>query len=194
MKSSLAKSIAFSALSVFFASAAFAAPETYVLDPNHTNIVWFANHFGFSNPSGKFANVQGTLVMDEANPGDSKLNVTVSPATVITGVPKLDEHLKSEAFFDVAKFPTATFTSTKVDVIDAHTAKVTGNLTLHGITKPLTLDVTLNKIGEHPMTKKKTAGFSATAILKRSDFGVNYGIPNVSDDVKLSIESEASVQ
>ena len=193
----LAKILAVSAISMSLALPcafpAMAAEENYTLDPMHTNIVWFANHFGFSNPSGKFASVQGTLTLDEAKPENSKVSVTISTTSVLTGIEKLDAHLRSDAFFNVEKFPSATFVSDKVETTGKNTAKVYGNLTLHGITKPVVLDVTLNKIGEHPMTKKKTAGFSATTVLKRSDFGINYALPGVADDVKIAIESEANL-
>lgn len=171
---------------------AHAAPENYTLDTSHTNLVWSINHFGFSNPSGKFTKVEGSLVLDEAAPATSKLNVTVSPANILTGIDKLDEHLKSKDFFDVAQFPTATFASTKVELTGKETAKVTGDLTLHGVTKPIVLDVKLNKIGTN-MMGKKTAGFSATATLKRSDFGIVTYLPNLGDTVGLSIESEANL-
>jgi len=189
MKCTIATMLAISA----FSFPVLAAPENYTLDPNHTNITWSANHFGFSNPSGKFTSVQGTLVLDEAKPENSKVNVTITLAGELSGVPKLDEHLKSDAFFDTAKFPSATFFSDKVVVTGQNTAKVYGSLTLHGVSKPVVLDVILNKIGDHPMLHKKTAGFSATTVIKRSDFGINYAIPNVSDDVKITIESEANL-
>ena len=179
--------------SSFLSFPALAAGENYTLDPNHTNVVWSANHFGFSNVYGKFAKVEGKLTLDEAKPEASKLSVVVTPASIITGIDKFDAHLKSDAFFDVEKFATATFESTKVVVTEpGKKAIVTGNLTLHGVTKPIALDVTLNKIGEQPMTKKKTAGFSATTTIKRSDFGMTFALPGVSDDVKIIIESEAS--
>lgn len=173
------------------ASSALAAPETYTFDPMHTNITWHANHFGFSNPSGKFIQSEGTLVLDEEKPENSKVNVTIKPASVLTGVEKLDTHLKSKDFFDVEKFPAATFVSDKVEVTGKDTAKVYGTLTLLGVAKPAVLDVKLNKIGENPMDKAKTAGFSATTTVKRSEFGINYGLPGVSDDVKVDIEIEA---
>lgn len=168
------------------------AAETYALDTNHTNIVWSINHFGFSNPSGKFTKVEGQLVLDEANPANSKVSMTLSPANILTGIDKLDEHLKSKDFFDVEQFPNATFVSTKVALTGKDTAKVTGTLTLHGISKPVTLDVKLNKIGVN-MFNKKTAGFSAFTTIKRSDFGINTYLPALGDDVKISIESEANI-
>ena len=169
----------------------FAAPETFDLDPNHTNILWQVNHFGFSNPNGKITDTTGTITLDEANPANSKVAVDISPANLVSGVPKLDEHMKSKDFFNVVEFPKAKFVSTKVELTGKDTAKVTGDLTLLGVTKPVVLDVKLNKLGEHPMTKKKTVGFSAATTIKRSEFGMGAYVPNVSDDVKIAIETEA---
>lgn len=171
-----------------------AAQEEFILDPSHTSIVWSANHFGFSNPNGKFATVEGMLTLDEAKPENSKVSVTITTGSTLSGVPKLDEHMKTADFFDTAKFPTATFVSNKVDVTGKDTAKVHGDLTLRGVTKPVVLDVKLNKIGEHPMSKKKTVGFSASTVVKRSDFGMAFGIPAVSDEVKIAIETEANAK
>jgi polyisoprenoid-binding protein YceI len=184
------------ATALTFATASLAAAETYTLDPTHTNVVWRVNHLGFSYPDGKFATVAGTLTLDEKAPENSKVEATITTASIITGGEKFDAHLKSADFFNTEKFPTATFISTSVTRggETKGSAKVVGNLTLLGITKPVTLDVKLNKIGEHPMSKKKTVGFSATTTIKRSEFGMVYGIPAVADDVSLTIETEASVQ
>ena len=170
------------------------AADTYTFDPFHTNLYWKANHFGFSNPSGKFATVTGTVMLDETAPNTSVVNVTVNTGSVVTGIDLFNEHLKSDKFYNSEKFPTATFVSTKVDVTGKDTAKVTGDLTLLGVTKPVTLDVTLNKIGESPISKLKTAGFTATGVVKRSEFGINYALPGVSDDVQLTIDAEANIQ
>ena len=169
------------------------AAETYTLDSSHTNVVWSINHFGFSNPSGKITKVEGTLVLDETAPANSKVNVTMSPANLDSGNEKLDEHLKSKDFFDVEQYPTITFVSDKVELTGKDTAKVTGTLTLHGVSKPQTLTVKLNKIGAN-MMGKKTAGFSATTVIKRSDFGMTTYVPNLGDNVGISIESEANLQ
>ena len=174
-----------------FACAAQAA-DTYKLDAAHTSVVFEISHFGFSEPSGKFAMIDGTLTLDQANPAASKVSATITINNMVTGVPKLDEHLRSDAFFDIAKFPTAFFESTSVDVTGKDAALVHGNLTVHGITQPVTLNVRLNKIGEN-MMKKPTAGFSATAIVKRSDFGMTAYLPGLGDEVKLSITSEANL-
>lgn len=172
---------------------AFAA-DTFTFDTNHTNITWRANHFGFSNPDGKFVGATGTLVLDETNPANSKVNVSIPTTGLVTGLPRLDEHLKSADFLDVEKFPIATFASDKVELTGKDTAKVSGMLTLHGVTKPVVLDVRLNKIGENPMNHLKTSGFSATTTIKRSEFGISAYVPNVSDEITFSIEVEANVQ
>lgn len=178
---------------LFAASASPALAETYKLDASHTAVTWSISHFGFSSPSGKFMNVDGTLQLDEKNPAASSVKVTIAVADVNSGVAKLDEHLKTADFFDTATYPTATFTSEKVTVTDSTHATVEGQLTLRGVTKPVTLNVTLNKIGEN-MMKKKTAGFSATTTLKRSDFGMTKYLPDLGDEVKIQIESEANVE
>jgi polyisoprenoid-binding protein YceI len=182
---------------LFVGLLALAAPahaaETYTLDPMHSSVTWTINHFGFSNPWGKFPMIAGEVVLDEQNPQNSKVTVTVPVSDIATGLPKLDEHLKAKEFFDTATYPNATFVSSKVTQTGAQTAVVEGTLTLHGVSKPETLDVTLNKIGTN-MMNKKTAGFSATTTLKRSDFGMNTFLPGLGDEVKLFIESEANLQ
>jgi len=173
------------------AGAANAAPVTYKLDPGHTMVLFSWNHFGFSNPSANLGQVDGTLVYDEAKPADSTVEATLPLAGLDTFVPKLDEHLKSADFLDAAKYPNVTFKSTKVTAAGKGKLKVTGDLTVHGVTKPVTLDVTLNKVGPHPMMKVQTVGFDATATIKRSDFGVGAYVPNVSDEIKIRITTEA---
>lgn len=173
------------------AGAAQAAPVTYKLDPGHTMVLFSWNHFGFSNPSANLGQVDGTLVYDETKPADSTVEATLPLSGLDTFVPKLDEHLKSADFLDAAKYPNVTFKSTKVTAAGKGKLKVTGDLTVHGVTKPVTLDVTLNKVGPHPMMKVQTVGFDATATIKRSDFGVGAYVPNVSDEIKIRITTEA---
>jgi polyisoprenoid-binding protein YceI len=173
------------------AGAAQAAPVTYKLDPGHTMVLFSWNHFGFSNPTADLNNVDGTLVYDEKDPTKATVEATLPLSGLDTFVPKLDEHLKSADFFDAAKYPNVTFKSTKVAAAGKGKLKVTGDLTVHGVTKPVTLDVTLNKIGPHPMMKVQTVGFDATATIKRSDFGVGAYVPNVSDEIKIRITTEA---
>lgn len=167
------------------------ATEIYKLDPLHTAVVWRVSHLGFSYPSGKFMNIDGTLVLDQKNLAASKVNVTIPVALVETGVPKLDEHLKNKDFFDAATYPTATFISNTVDVTSKDTMIVHGTLTLHGVSRAVDLDVRLNKLGDNHL-KVPSAGFSATATIKRSDFGIDIGVPMLADEVRLEIETEAN--
>ena len=169
-----------------------ALATTYTLDPQHTQIRFSWNHFGFSNPEAVFGKLDGTLDYDEADPTRSKVNVTIPLDSINSDVSKLDAHLESPDFFDAAKFPTATFKSTKVEKgASDHQLKVTGDLSVHGETHPVTLDVTVNKVGVHPMRNAPTAGFDATATIKRSEFGITKYVPNVSDDIALHITVEA---
>jgi len=170
-----------------------AEPVTYKLDPTHTNVLFSWSHFGFSNPSANLGLSDGTLVFDEKNPAKSSVEVTLPLADLDTHVSKLDEHLKKPDFFDADKYPSVTFKSTKVQAVGGNKYKVTGDLTVHGVTKPVVLDATLNKSGEHPMMKVQTVGFDATTTVKRSDFGMGAYVPNVGDDIKVRITTEASV-
>jgi len=162
----------------------------YALDKSHAKIVWGASHFGFSTYYGEFADFDAALTLDPAAPANSKLNVTVQTASVATHNPKMDAHLKSDDFFGVEKHPTATFVSTAVRPTGARTADVTGNFTLLGVTKPLTLAVTYNGAGISPAGGKYVVGFSATGTVKRSEYGMTYAVPGVSDEVKLIISGE----
>lgn len=175
---------------LYFPSTLTFATETFTFDPMHTYVLWHINHFGFSNPSGKWF-AEGSLMLDEAKPQNSKVNVVIHTANIVTGIPELDKHLMGPLFFDVTKFPTATFISNKIDMTGKKTAKVQGILTVHGISKPVTLDVTLNKIGINPISNKMSVGFSASTTVKRSDFGMTTLLPGLSDEVKINIEAEA---
>jgi len=175
------------------AVSAHADPVTYKLDPGHTMVLFSWNHFGFSNPTANLGLGDGTLVFDEKNPAKSSVEVTLPLANLDTHVSKLDEHLKKPDFLDADKFATITFKSTKVQAEGAGKFKVTGDLTVHGVTKPVVLDAKLNKSGEHPMLKVPAIGFDATATIKRSDFGVGAYVPNVSDEIKIRITTEGAV-
>lgn len=166
------------------------AAETYTLDPNHTYVLWHISHFGYSYPSGKWM-AQGTLQLDQNNPQNSKVNVTINMDNLVTGIKELDDHLKSPLFFDVKQYPTATFVSNKVVVTGKNTATVHGTLTLHGVSKPIALAVTFNKVGISEITNKKTVGFSATSELLRSDYDISSLLPGIGDEVKINIEAEA---
>ncbi len=169
---------------------AFALPQTFTLDPTHTYVLWRINHLGFSTQSGKWY-ADGTLTLDKDRPQDSKVDVTIQLANLVTGLPELDKHLKDKLFFDVNQYPVAKFVSNKVEPTSKTTAKVHGMLTLHGVTKPVVLDVTFNQEGKNPINDKETVGFSAKTTLKRSDFNITAFLPKVGDDVTIDIEAEA---
>lgn len=170
-----------------------AAPVTYKLDPNHTMVLFSWNHFGYSNPTANLGLGEGTLVFDEQHPANSSVEVSLPLDLLDTHVPALDEHLKKADFLDAGQYPLVTFKSTAVQPLGGNKFKVTGNLTVHGVTKPVVLDATLNKLGPHPMTKAPSIGFDATASIKRSDFGVGGYVPNVGDELSIRITTEASV-
>ncbi|MBS0979655.1 MULTISPECIES: YceI family protein [Acetobacter] len=160
---------------------------TYAVEPGHTQVGFSVLHFGFTNYQGVFSNVSGTLHLDAKKPAESTLSVTIPVSSVQTTSTKLDEELKSDQWFDAAKFPDATFVSTSVHTNGHNDATVTGNLTLHGVTKPETLKVHFIGAGVNALDKKYTTGFEATATIKRSDFGVKMYVPYVSDEVRLHI-------
>lgn len=192
----LAVVVAQPATSAFAAPAAAAAPAkgvsgTYKLDPAHTDVLVQWTHFGFSNPSAHFGDVDGTLVYNAQDVSKSSVNVTLPLSGLNSFTAKFDEHLKSADFFDAAKFPTATFKSTKVTSAGGNKLTVAGDLTIKGVTKPVVLAVTLNGAGPHPMKKVPALGFDATTTVKRSDFGLGAYVPNVSDEVKIRITTEA---
>lgn len=170
---------------------AIAAPVTYQLDPTHTDVLFTWNHNGFSFPTGRAAISSGTLVYDAARPAASQVQVELPLAELATHVPKLDEIVKSDKLFDVARFPQAAFRSTSVVSQGAGRLKITGELTLHGVTRPVVLDATLNKVGEHPSRKVPTIGFNATGVIRRSEFGLDAFLPNIADEVQLRITTEA---
>ena len=170
-----------------------AVSGTYQLDPSHTDVLAQWTHFGFSQPSAQFGISEGALTWDADDVSKSSVQVTMPVTAINSFVAKLDEHLKGGDFFDAAKFPNATFKSTSVAAAGTNKLTVTGDLTIKDVTKPVTLDVTLNGAGEHPMLKKQAIGFSATGTIKRSDFGVGAYAPNVSDDVQLRITTEGTL-
>lgn len=175
------------------ALSAQAAPQTYKLDPNHTMVLFSWNHFGFSNPTANLGISEGTLVFDPQHPAKSSVEVSMPLANLDTHVAALDEHLKKPDFFDAGKFPVVTFKSTRVEALGGDKYQVTGTLSVHGITRQIVLHATLNKQGMHPMLKVPAIGFDATATLHRSDFGMGAYVPNVSDEVKIRITTEAEV-
>jgi len=183
----------FALVAALAAAPAFAAPVTYKLDPSHTIVLAQWSHLGFSNPSANFGDVEGTLVYDADNVAASSVEVTLPLSGLQSFTEKFNEHLRSADFFDAARFPVATFKSTKVEAAGEGKLKVTGDLTVKDNTRPVVLDVTLNKAGEHPMSKSQAIGFDASATLSRTEFGVGAYVPMVSDEIRLRITTEGSV-
>ena len=177
-------------LSLLAATAA-AAPVTYEMDPNHTDVIASWSHFGFSNPVAHFGEVKGTIVYDAMRPAASSVEVTIPLAGLDSHVAKFDAHLRSADFFEADAYPQITFKSTRVEAAGKGKLKVSGDLTVKGRTLPAVLDVTINRIGEHAVAKRPAAGFDATTTLKRSAFGLGMAVPNVSDEVTIRITTEA---
>ncbi|MEK6747893.1 MAG: YceI family protein [Pseudomonadota bacterium] len=167
---------------------ATAAPEFFTLDPTHTYPHFSISHLGFSTLYGRFDQSSGKVMMDKENKTGS-VEVKIAAVSVSTGFQKRDDHLRSADFLNVTEFPDIVYKSTKVALKDKE-ATVEGNLTIMGVTKPVTLHVSAISCGENPMNKKYICGFKADAKIKRSDFGVKYGLPAVGDDLDLWFEAE----
>ena len=165
--------------------------EIYRLDKAHTNIMWFISHLGFSNSMGQFMDYQGRIILDHDNPANSSVKVTINTASLMTGQEDFDTHLKSADFFNVEKYPTAIFNSTKVTLQEDNKAVVDGDFTLLGVTHPLTLKIRLNKRAMDIAKNRMRTGFSVKATLKRSRWGMKTYLPLVGDDVIIRIEAEA---
>lgn len=165
--------------------------DTYTIDGNHTSATFSFKHLGFSTFHGKIPATGGTIVLDRAQKTGS-VDITFEIDDIATGVDKFDDHLESADFFDGEKFPTATFKASKVTFTGDSPSSITGDLTIKGKTKPVTLQITAFKCGEHPMTKAAACGADATAKIKRSDFGLEKYVPAVSDEIDLAIEVEAA--
>ncbi|EOQ72439.1 YceI family protein [Acinetobacter lactucae] len=186
------KTLSFGLAVALASSVTLAAPVDYKIDPTHTATVFSWNHFGFSTPSANFSDIQGVIKVDNAKPANSSVNVTIPLSSVNTNVPALDKEFQEEAWFNAAKYPNITFKSTKVETKDKKHFKITGDLTVKGVTKPVVLDAVLNKQGEHPMAKVPAIGFNATTSFKRSDFGLGNYVPNVGDKITVNITTEAT--
>ncbi len=169
-------------------------PGTYRIEPYHTQVVFSVLHFGLTNYNGMFAGASGTLTLDPAKLADSKLDVSVAVTSVSTTVPLLTEELRGHEWFDATRFPVATFVSTAVVPTGKDSASVTGNLTLHGVTKPVVLRVQLVGAGSNPLSKAYSVGFEVAGTIKRGDFGINTDIPAVGDEVKLRIAGAFEAQ
>jgi polyisoprenoid-binding protein YceI len=178
------------AVAALLSSSALAAPATYVIDKQHMDVTYALNHLGFSTSKGRFGDVDATLTLDPDAPAASKVSATIKVDSIDSGDAARDKHLKSADFFDVEKYPTITFVSTKVTPTGPKTAQVAGDLTIHGVTKPVVLDTVLTALGPYPMGSAPSAGIHATVTVKRSEYGVKAYVPAVGDDVTIVIDAE----
>jgi polyisoprenoid-binding protein YceI len=160
---------------------------TYQADPAHTQVVFSVLHFGFTNFYGIFSGASGTLQLNPTQLADSKLDISIPTESLTTTVSVLTRELKGDQWFDVAKFPTATFVSRKIVRTGSASAQVTGDLTLHGVTKSAVFAMHLVGDGLNPLSKAYTVGFEASGTIKRGDFGIKIDLPAVGDDVTLRI-------
>ncbi len=182
-------------LAVMAAPVALAQISTWATDPNHSEVDFTVRHMGVSNVHGRIGGVKGVITVNAADSTKSTVSVTIDVTTIDTGVIPRDNDLKGANFFDVAQYPTASFSSTSVTV-NGMSMKVNGNLTLHGITRPVELDVEGPSAPMPGMDHKPHSGYSATTTIKRKDFGIgpNFPVTAVGDDVKLSIDLEVVKQ
>ena len=158
----------------------------YATDPSHTLVGWKVSHFGFNDYFGQFGDVRGTLTLDPANPSRSVVDITVPVSGLATASGGLTAHMQRADFFDMANHPEVRFVSTAVEA-NGDRAVIAGNLTIRGVTRPVILSARFSGAGTNPYNRKDTVGFHATTTIKRSDFGMTYGVPLVSDDVELTI-------
>lgn len=172
------------------AASAFAAPETFNIDPSHTFPSFEADHAGMSVFRGKFTKTSGTVVLDRAAKTGA-LDITIDANTLDFGIEKLNNHAKGKDMFDVAQFPTATYKSNSINFKGDVPVSVNGELTLHGVTKPVTLAINKFKCIQHPMLKREWCGADASGEFNRADFGIGFGVPKFSPEVKLAIQIEA---
>lgn len=176
-------------------STVFSAPalaDKYEFDKSHTKILFFINHLGFSDTVGEFTTYDGNFTFDQAKPEASTVDVTLKPSGIRTSSPALDQHLQAAEYFNSEKFPDIRFVSKSIKVTGPNTGEVLADVTMLGVTKPVTLKVTFNKADYHPFTQAYVAGFRAEATLKRSDFGMTASIPAVGDEVKILVNTEGT--
>ncbi len=174
-------------------ASALAAPETYVVDTNHTYPRFSYSHLGYSTQLSRFNATTGSVVFDSAAKSGS-VDITIDTKSVDTGSALFNEHIQGEDFLDTARFPTATFKSTKVIFKGTKPAKIQGELTIKGVTKPVTLTVTSFQAMPHPMQKKDAIGANAFTVIKRSEFNAGKYAPHVGDEVRIDIAIEAIKQ
>jgi polyisoprenoid-binding protein YceI len=180
-----------SMVATFLSSATAAYSADYTIDPAHSHIVFMIDHLGFAKIVGLFSDFSGTLSFDPNNVPAGKLNVTIKTESLQTQFAPRDKDLKGADWFNTTEFPEITYVGSQFAKKDDHTGTITGKLTLHGVAKPVTLDVVVNKVGQNPLDKINSAGFSARGTLKRSDFGMKTFLGAIGDEVDLIIEIEA---
>jgi len=181
------------AFAVATTAPAFAAPETFTIDGSHTLPRFSYSHLGYSTQLSRFDKTSGTITYDKVAKTGS-VDIVIDTTSVDTGFPLFNQHIQGEDFFDTAKYPTATFKSTKVTFDGDKPATVEGNLTIKGVTKPVVLKITSFQAMPHPMLKKDAIGANATVVIKRSDFNAGKYAPYVGDDVTIDIPVEAVKQ
>lgn len=167
--------------------------EAYTFDPLQTSVTWSVSHYGFSFVTGKFTHINGQLSLNPNWPPASKIKAVIDLSKHSTGIENLDSKLNTADFFNIRNFSEAVFSSTKIKVVDKDKGKykLEGTLEFNGFTKPVTLDVTMNKAGIQPQTSQKTVGFTATGTLLRTEFGMPFGLPDIGNEVKIEIQAEA---
>jgi len=160
---------------------------SYKIDPDHTQVNWAVSHLGYSIYEGRFDTVSGTLSLDPKNAANDRLDITIQTASIDTPSAKLNGQLVGESWFDAKRFPTIVFRSTGVVATGKDTASVTGDLTLHGVTRPVTLETTFVGAGLNLVFGAYFAGFQASGTIKRSDFGVSAFTPLIGDETRLTL-------
>ena len=180
-----------SLVAALIAAPAFAAPEAYVLDPSHSQIVFSYIHLGFSTSYGMFSGFEGKISYDAEAPASSSVEVAFPVKTMLTGWQARFDHFMSPDFFGANADSNVTFKSTAIEVTGEKTAKITGDLTLNGVTKSVVLDAALTQAMEHPMEKKPWLGFTGATVVKRSDYNLGMFAPYISDEVTIQISIEA---
>jgi polyisoprenoid-binding protein YceI len=187
----MTRTVPIALIAALVAAPAFAAPEKYTIDPSHSQIVFSYNHLGYSTNYGMFSGFDGEIMFDQAEPAASTVTVSFPVKSMLTGWEARFEHFMSADFFGATDEEMVTFTSTAIEATGETTARITGDLTLNDVTKPVVLDAVLNQVSDHPMENKPWAGFSATTTVLRSDFNVGAFAPFVSDEIQIMLSVEA---
>jgi polyisoprenoid-binding protein YceI len=182
----------FAVLLSFLTGNVWANIESFDIDPVHTRVAFMVSHAGFSNPVGTFSGSTGQLQFDEKDWSQAKVSVSIPVGSLNLGDADWQEKILDGTFFDSKKFPTATFVSQRIEKLTDSTGIAHGTLTMHGVTQTVSLNFTLNALKRHPLTFKKTIGFSATATLSRKAFGMDAWSNLIGDEVKIIIELEAT--